>query len=84
MLGLDISPNKQLALLADQKTRIASIGEVDFLVSVGGIKLRVRALVMENLQSECFGETTFHVDNDIETRIKAGTIRIHGKFVVSQ
>ena len=46
--------------------------------------MRVRALVMKNLQCECFGGTTFHVDNDIETRIKAGTVGIHGKFTVSQ
>ena len=83
-LGLSISPNSQLALLADKKTRMASIGEVNFIVTTQGIHMRLRALVMKNLQCECFGGTTFHVDNDIETRIKAGTVCIHGKFTVSQ
>ena len=83
-LGLEISPNNQLALLADKRTRIASIGEVDFLVSLANIQMRVRALVMRHLQSECFGGTTFHVDNDIQTRIKTGTVSIHGKFIVLQ
>ena len=83
-LGLAISPNNQLALLADKTTRMASIGEVDFVASIKNINLRVRALVMNDLQSECFGGTTFHVDNDIETRIKAGTICIHGKYTITQ
>ena len=46
--------------------------------------MRVRALVMKNLQAPCFGGTTFHVDNDIETKIKSGTVTIHGRFVVDQ
>ena len=83
-LGLVISPNNQLALLADKKTRMASIGEVNFSVLLNNIPLQVRALVMRNLQVDCFGGTTFHVDNDIEARIKTGTISIQGKYTVSQ
>ena len=83
-LGLTILPNHQLALLADEKTRMASIGEVDFQVFLNSICMRVRALVMKNLQVECFGGTTFHVDNDIQTRIKNGTVSIHGQFTVKQ
>ena len=83
-LNLKILPNDQLALLADQQTRMASKGEVDFIVSLGSILLRMRALVMDNLQAECFGGTTFHADNDVEARIKSGTISIHGKFIVNQ
>ena len=83
-LNLDIAPNNQLALLADQKTRMASLGEVDFIVSLGSVQMRVRALIMKNLQAQCFGGTTFHADNDIETRIKSGTVKIHGRFLVDQ
>ena len=83
-LGLTIAPNNQLALLADQQTRMASLGEVDFVVTMGNVLMRVRALVMKNLQAECFGGTTFHADNDIEARIKTGTISIHGRFIVDQ
>ena len=39
---------------------------------------------MKNLQVDCFGGTTFHVDNDIEARIKTGTISIQGKYIVHQ
>ena len=83
-LDLPIFSNNQLALLADKKTRMASMGEVDFNVKLNNISLRVRALVMKNLQVDCFGGTTFHVDNDIEARIKTGTISIQGKYTVHQ
>ena len=83
-LGVNVFPNNQLALLADQQTRMSSKGEVDFVANLGNIKLRIRALVMDQLQAECFGGTTFHVDNDVEARIQSGTISLHGRFVVSQ
>ena len=83
-LGLTIDPNDQLALLADQKTRIASLDEVDFNVTLGSVVMRVHALVMRNLQAPCFRGMTFHIDNDIETKIKSGTVTIHGRFVVDQ
>ena len=38
-LGVSILPNNQLALLADQKTRMASLGEVDFIVTVSNIQM---------------------------------------------
>ena len=61
-----------------------SVGEVDFLVSLGNTQLRVRALVMENLQAECFGGTTFHADNHIEANISKKTVSIRGEVIVSQ
>ena len=39
---------------------------------------------MQHLQAECFGGTTFHVDNSIETNIKQGMLSIHGKIIVKQ
>ena len=72
-LKLNVAPNNQLALLADRKTRMASMGEVDFDVTLRNINLRPRALVMQDLQADCFGGTTFHIDNEIETDISGGT-----------
>ena len=84
-LRLTFMPNDQLALLADEKTRMASLGEVDFLVYINkNIVLRVRALIMKNLQAACFGGTTLHADNDITARIKTGEVLIHNKFLVKQ
>ena len=52
-LRLTFMPNDQLALLADEKTRMAILGEVDFLVFVNrNVVLRVRALIMKNLQMQ--------------------------------
>ena len=84
LLSLKISPNDQLALLADEKTKMASMGVVDFLLSLGSLNLRARALVMKNLQANCFGGTTFHADNDITARIKTSEIKIHNSHGVIQ
>ena len=84
-LGLNIQPNNQLALLADKRTRMASLGEVDFVATLNSsIQLRIRALVMKHLQAECFGGTNFHVDNNLEANIKSGKILIHGRYSVDQ
>ena len=83
-LGLNIMPNSQLAMLADKRTRLQSVGEVDCLVTLQSIQLRLRALLMEDLQADCFGGTTFHADNSIQTNIKERTVSIHGKYLVKQ
>ena len=83
-LGANIKENNQLALLADQKTRMASMGEIDIETRIGFVIVRLRALVMENLQSVCFGGTTFHTDNTIEANINTGEIKIHGQYIVQQ
>ena len=83
-LALHFKPNGQLAILADKKTQMASLGEVDFIVFVDSIALRVRALVMKNLQAACFGGTTFHADNDVQARITTGNILLHNKFLIKQ
>ena len=77
-LGLKISPNGQLALLADEETRMASLGEIDTEVVHENIILRLRGLVMNKLQADCFGGTNFHKDNQIQTDIAEGTITLHG------
>ena len=78
-LGLTIRPNGQLAILADEKTRMISKGEIDITVVINGkIALRLRALVMEQLQSDCFGGTNFHKDNGISANIETGNIKLHG------
>lgn len=54
-MKIKVHQNGQLATLADEKTRMASKGEIDIEVAIHGIILRLRALVMENLQAICFG-----------------------------
>ena len=83
-LGVQIQKNSQLAMLADKKTRMASMGEIDIEVQIGMINVRLRALVMENLQAVCFGGTTFHRDNNITADVNTGEIKIHGLYTVRQ
>ena len=83
-LGVPIGKNGQLAILADKKTRMASLGEIDTELVIDNIVVRLRALVMENLQATCYGGTTFHTDNSIEADINTGDISIHGKYVIKQ
>lgn len=81
-LNIPILPNNQLALLADDKTKMASLGEIDITLNRGQISCRFRALVMKTLQADAFGGTTFHEDNDIQGRIKTRQIKIHNKFLL--
>jgi hypothetical protein len=83
-LNIPILPNNQLALLADDKTKMASLGEIDITLNRGQISCRFRALVMKTLQADAFGGTTFHEDNDIQGRIKTRQIKIHNKFLLLQ
>ena len=49
LLNLKIMPNGQLAILADHKSRMRSLGEIDVLLlenSTGHIVLRLRALIV--------------------------------------
>ena len=83
-LNIPIFPNDQLALLADDQTKMASLGEINVQLQRGNIQCKFRALVMKNLQADAFGGTTFHEDNDIQARIKTRQIKIHNKYVVLQ
>ena len=83
-LGCPILPTNQLAPLADMQTRLAALGEINITLTRKNFSVKLRALVVKNLQSDCFGGTTFHQDNDIEPRITTGQIRILYKFTVMQ
>ena len=76
-LGCNIGPNGQLALLADQKTRMQSLGEINILVTTENFVLRLRALVVNDLQVEAYAGTTFHVDNGVKADISSGLISLH-------
>ena len=85
-LNVTIYPNGQLAQLADEQTRMQSLGEINILITTNNkILLRLRALVVKQLQVGCYGGTTFHVDNGIEANISSGKISLHnGNFEIMQ
>ena len=79
--NIPVQSNIQLALVADDKIRISSLGEVDITLTRGNILARLRALVMKSLQAPYFGGTTFHWDNDIQPQIHKRRIKIHDKHI---
>ena len=87
-LNLVIRPNSQLALLVDQRYRVESKGEVDFLVvelTMSKALLRIRALVLDNLTANCYAGQTFHLDNGVTGDVSAGCVHLHGqRYVVTQ
>ena len=85
-IKIEIKANDQLAMLADEKTRMQSLGEIDVLVTVqDNIVLRLRALVVKHLHVQVYAGTTFHVDNTVEANISTGVIEFHnGKFKIKQ
>ena len=67
-LNLKLLPNNQLAMLADKRHQIASLGEINITVTeteTNNVLLRLRALVVENLNVQVYGGQTFHLDNGI-------------------
>ena len=85
LMGVQIRPNGQLATLADPRYQVRSAGEVDFIVTettTGKALLRVRALVMEKLAVDCYGGTTFHLDNHLVPDITSSLITAHGGLFV--
>ena len=83
-LQLDILPNGQMARLGDGCTTMASLGEVDVILTRNKWSLRFQAIVVEKLNSEVYGGMNFLKENDIQTRPSTGEIKVHNKFTVYQ
>ena len=63
---------------------MAALGEINISLTRSNFSIKLRALVVKNLQADCFGGTNFHTDNDIEPRITTGQIKLHHKYTVLQ
>ena len=79
-----IQPNSQLAKLADDKTVLKSLGEIDEVLTRNNWKVQFKALVLPELHTEVIGGNNFLRDNHIEQSIHNRTITIHGKYVVPE
>ena len=79
-----IQPNSQLAKLADDKTILKSIGEVDEILTRNNWKVHFKALVLTELHTNVIGGNNFLKDNQIEQSIHNKTITVHGKYVVPE
>ena len=83
-LKISILPNHQLARLGDGCTVIASVGEIDILLTRSTWSVRFRAIVVKTLNTDIYGGMTFLTDNDIAMRPKTGEIKINNKHVIFQ
>ena len=79
-----IKPNSQLAKLADDKTVLKSIGEIDETLTRNNWKVQLKALVLTELHTKVIGGNNFLKDNCIEQSLHNRRISIHGKYVVPE
>ena len=79
-----ILPNSQLAKLADDKTILKSVGEINETFSRNNWRVNYRALVITELHTDVIGGNNFFKDNNIEQSIVNKTITVHNKFVVPE
>ena len=56
---------------------MTSLGEIDIKLQRGPLEVRLKALVMEKLQADCFGGTTFHHENDVQAKIRSREIKVN-------
>ena len=79
-----ILPNSQLAKLADDKTILKSVGEVNETFSRNNWRVNYRALVITELHTDAIGGNNFFKDNNIEQSIVNKTITVHNKYIVPE
>ena len=79
-----ILPNLQLAKLADDKTILKAVGEINQTFSRNNWTVNYRALVINELHTDMIGGNNFFKDNNIEQSIVNKTITVHNKYVVPE
>ena len=83
-MGWKILPNSQLAKLADDKTILKSIGEINENFKRNNWQVNFRALVLSQLHTDVIGGNNFLKDNKVEQSIINKTITVHGKYTVPE
>ena len=83
-MGWKILPNSQLAKLADDKTILKSIGEINETFKRNNWQVNFRALVLTQLHTNVIGGNNFLKDNNVEQSIINKNITVHGKYVVPE
>ena len=82
--GFKILPNGQLSSLADGKTRMYAIGEIDELFHRNGWQIRYHAVVTKDLHCSYIAGNNTIKENSIMQDFNAKTIIVHKKFVVPE
>ncbi len=79
-----ILPNSQLARLADDKTILKSVGEINETLTRNNWTVNYRALVMKELHTDAIGGNNFIKDNQINQSLVNKTITVHAKYVIPE
>ena len=79
-----MNPNSQISFLADGKSKMPAVGEIDVTLHRNGWSVRLHAIVTKNLHTDFVAGTNFLKENKVCQNFHAGTILIHDKFSIPQ
>ena len=82
--GFKIRPNSQLSNLADGKTKMKAIGEIDEIFYRNSWQVRFHAIVTQNLHCNFVAGNNFIKENSIIQDLNAKTISVHKKYTVAE
>ena len=82
--GFKIKPNSQLSALADGKTKMPAIGEIDETFFRNTWSVRFHAIVCRDLHCEFVAGNNFIKENAVIQDFNAKTITVHKKYTVSE
>lgn len=79
-----IKPNNQLSNLADGKTKLPALGEIDVILYRNNFQLRFQAIVVQDLHCSFVGGNNFIKENKIVQDINNKNIVIDNKYTVPE
>ena len=82
--NFQIKPNSQLSSLADGKTKMPSVGEIDEVLTRNNFKVRLHAIVTKDLHCDFIAGTNFLKENNVIQDIANRSITIHKKYTVPE
>ena len=82
--GFKIKPNSQLSNLADGKTKLPSIGEIDEMLYRNSWSVRLHAIVTKNLHCEFVAGNNFIKENSVIQDLNSKTISVHKKYTIAE
>lgn len=82
--GFKIKPNSQLSALADGKTKMPAIGEIDETFFRNSWSVRFHAIVCKDLHCNFVAGNNFIKENAVIQDFNAKTITVHKKYTVSE
>ena len=82
--GFKIFPNSQLSNLADGKTKMLAVGEINETFFRNNWEVKFHAIVTENLHTDFVAGNNFIKSNEIIQDIAAKTITVHKKYNVPE